>query len=152
MNRIGSVALGVVCAAALTFFACDDEVTPPAPVPGDIVLTLVSPNGPEAAIVLETTDDGVLDVALVSVASAPGGGLAIIPVAGDAVHFNADGISRIVAYLETPGDIALRISVADVNQLPEFQIIEVADGANRLREPLSGYQLESVALPQAVRS
>ncbi|HSG80729.1 MAG TPA: hypothetical protein VLC48_00655 [Gemmatimonadota bacterium] len=152
MNRIRAVAVGLGCAAVLAAVACDDEVTPPTPVPGDFVVALVSPNGEEGAVVLETTDAGILDVSLV-VITRIAGGVEIEPAEGEAFHWRAGGTSRIVAYLNEPGEIGLMFSVDDLSRLPDLQIVEVADGENRLRAALTGYQVEVLtSQPAAVGS
>jgi hypothetical protein len=138
-TRIGT-AVAIVAAATLALEACDDEVTPPQVVPGDVLLTLVSPNGAEGAVVLETTDGGVVSVGLVDVNMVSG-----IPVSsvanGEAFHLRSDGLSRIVAYRDQAGEISIEVGVEDVNDLPEWQIVEVGDGDNNLRSTLSGYDI-----------
>jgi hypothetical protein len=120
------VALSLAVAACLGVAACGDEPTPPPPppVPGDLVVSLVSPNGGEGAAVLETSDEGIVDIA------AEG---------AQAFQWRAGGGSRIVVLLDEPGDVRFTISVEDVNKPPQLEIVEVADGDNRLRESLTEY-------------
>jgi hypothetical protein len=122
------VALPLAVAAWLGVAACGDEPTPPTPtpVPGDLVVSLVSPNGGEGAAVLETGDEGIVDIA------AEG---------SQAYLWQAGGASRIVVLLDEPGDVRFTISVEDVNEPPRLEIVEVADGDNRLRESLTGYRV-----------
>jgi hypothetical protein len=143
MKRSAILILGLACVAGLAVFACDDEVTQPEPVPGAFVVVLVSPNGEEGAVVLETTNAGIGGIDLVAV-TRTGDSVEIEAAEGEAFHWREGGISRIVAYREAPGEIGLRLSVDDLNQLPALQIIEVAGGDDVLRSDLSGYEVEVV--------
>lgn len=121
----------LVAAVMIAAASCDDgDVTPPVPVPGDLVVTLVSPNGAEGAAVLETGDPGIVDIA-------GAGGV-------DTYHFErAGGQSRIVVLLDAPGAIGFTLSVEDINDPPELAIVEVADPDNRLRADLTGYEVQT---------
>ncbi len=119
-------AAGLLTAAALAFLSCDEGALPEPPVPGDLAVVLLSPNGPEGAAVLETTDGGILQITSVS---------------GQTAHWRAGGATRIVVLLDAPGEIRFRLSVDNVRSPPEITIIEVADGDNRLRDDLSGYSV-----------
>lgn len=136
MSRIvHNSALALICAVAVSVLSCNDEVTPPVPLPGDLVVTLVSPNGPEAAVVLETTDEGIDGIQSLT---------------GEAHHWRAGDVSRIVVLLEEPGEIRFALSLADVNRAPALQILEVADPDNRLRDDLSEYELETAVVEPQV--
>ncbi len=136
------IALTVVCAIAVGVNACDDEVTPPQVIPGSVVITLESPYA-EGAVVLETTDEGVIDVGLVDVTMAAG--IPVVSIAdGEAFHSRTGGISRIVAYRDRAGEINIEVSVEDVNAPQVWQIVEVADGDNELRTSLSGYEITTM--------
>ncbi len=116
----------LIALAALSFIACDDDPTPPEPVPGDLRVTVVSPNGVEGAAVLETGDAGIVGI------SANG---------AQAFHRRAGGLSRIVVLLDQAGDVRFRLSVDDLNRPPRLRIVEVADGSNTLRPSLAGYSV-----------
>lgn len=122
-----------VCALALIatvgLAACGDDPTPPGPVPGDLVVTVVSPNGAEGSAVLETADDGIVGVS-----------------ADDAqvFHWRAGGFSRVVVLLDQAGELRFRLSVDDLTRPPRLEIVEVADAANRVRASHSGYTVRVV--------
>ncbi len=119
-------AAGLLTAAALAFLSCDEGALPEPPVPGDLAVVLLSPNGLEGAAVLETTDGGILQ---------------ITSVGGQTTHWRTGGATRIVVLLDAPGEIRFTLSVDNVESPPEITIIEVADGDNRLRDDLSGYSV-----------
>lgn len=120
-----AVAATVVCLAGV---ACEDAPPGPAPEPGDVAVTLVSPNGAEGAAVLTTSEAGIIGVT------------AEAPV--QVFHWREAGVDRIVALRDEAGVIRFGMSVADVNRPPRLFVIEVADAANRLRATLSGYGIE----------
>ncbi len=108
----------------LVVLSCSDAPSGPPSGPGDLVASLASPNGAEGAAVFEVT----------------GGGIIVITVeAGQAVHFQSGGISRIVVLLDEPGDIGFTMTVEDRRAVSNLRVIEVADSANVLRDDLSGY-------------
>jgi hypothetical protein len=113
--------------------ACDDSPPGPAPVPGEVAVTLVSPNGAEGGAVLATGEAGIVQVTAES------------PL--KAYHWREAGEDRVVVLRDPAGEIRFRMSVADVNRPPRLDVIEVADGANRLRTGLAGYEVEIVPLP-----
>jgi len=96
--------------------------------PGDLVVRLVSPNGSEGAAVLQTTDGGITEIAVAA-------GL-------QAFHWTEGGLTRIVLLRDEAGEIRFVISVEDQNRPPQLEIVEVADGANRLRASLAGYSVQ----------
>ena len=118
----------VGCAFTALFLACGEEATQPAPVPGDLAVSVVSPNGLEGAAVLQTAQEGILG---------------ITAEVGQAHHWRADGVSRIVVLLDQPGDIRFTLAVADITRPPTLRVVEVADPDNRLRTMLLGYVVES---------
>jgi hypothetical protein len=120
--RWSSGALGLSVAIALASIACDDAPPEPRPIPGDVVVTLVSPNGAEGAAVLSTAGTGIVDV-----------------TAQESVrvfHWRAGGVSRIVVLLW------FTMSVENGARPPQMEVVEVADGDNRLRSSLMGYAVE----------
>lgn len=120
----------LVAAAALlvAVAACRDAPPGPAPVPGDVLVTLVSPNGAEGAALLTTADAGILQVT------------ADAPV--QVFHWREAVVDRIVVLREDAGVIRFRMSVEDVLRPPQLVVAEVADAANRLRATLAGYGVE----------
>ncbi len=124
MTRFPKTVIALALIATVGPVACDDDPTPPGPVPGDLIVTVVSPNGVEGAVVLETADAGIVGVA-----------------ADDAqvFHWRAGGLSRVVVLLDQAGDLRFRLSVEDLNRPPQLRIVEVADAANRLRPSHAGY-------------
>jgi hypothetical protein len=127
----------LVIALLVATAGCDDgEVTTPVPVPGDLAISLVSPNGAEGAAVFETSDPGIVGIAAAG--------------SVDAFHLEgAGGKSRIVVLLDQPGTIAFTLSVEDLNDPPQMEIVEVADPDNRLRAVLTGYELRSTPIEPA---
>jgi hypothetical protein len=126
--RWSSGALGLSVAIALASIACDDAPPEPRPIPGDVVVTLVSPNGAEGAAVLSTAGTGIVDV-----------------TAQESVrvfHWRAGGVSRIVVLRDEVGVIWFTMSVENVARPPQMEVVEVADGDNRLRSSLMGYAVE----------
>ncbi len=121
----------LIALAVTGLLACGDDPTPPEPVPGDLLVTVVSPNGAEAAAVLETADAGIVSVS-----------------ADDAqlFHWRAGGLSRVVVLLDQAGPVRFRLSVEDLNQPPRLRIVEVADASNTLRPSLAGYNVTAEPL------
>ena len=103
-----------LCLGVLIAGACDDGAAPPGapnepppdPVPGDMVATLVSPNGAEGAAVFETTSETIRDVSAET---------------GDLFFGTLTGTTRIIVVLETPGVIRFTLAVDDVNQPPSLK-------------------------------
>ena len=121
------VAWALAIACCLGVAACDDAPPEPQPVPGDLVVRLVSPNGSEGAAVLQTTDGGITEISVEA-------GL-------HAFHRTEGGLTRIVLVRDEAGEIRFVMSVEDWNRPPQFEIVEVADGTNRLRASLVGYEV-----------
>ena len=119
-------------AAALVFLffvagACDSTGPDGPKGPGALTATLVSPNGAEASAVFEFT--GGVDLSFVSV------------VGGEAFYQHSGGSSRVVVVLDDPGEIQFRVGTADVGEIPQVTVIQVADGNNDLRPSVSGYEI-----------
>ena len=125
-------AFGLSVAIALAAVACDDAPPEPEPVPGDVTVTLVSPNGSEGAAVLATADAGIVGVT------------AEEPVR--VFHWREGGVSRIVALRDEAGEIRFTMSLEDVARPPRLEVVEVADGTNRLRSTLTGYEIDVARL------
>jgi hypothetical protein len=122
---VGVRALAI--AGLLAAVACDDAPPEPQPVPGELDVTLVSPNGSEGAAVLETEDEGIVEIS--------------VEERLQAFHWTEGGLTRIVVLLEEVGEVRFRMSVTDVNRPPQLDLIDVADGENRLRNALDGYEI-----------
>ncbi|UCC47466.1 MAG: hypothetical protein JSV41_08150 [Gemmatimonadota bacterium] len=128
MTRTG-VALVLAYAAVISALACSEGRGPtrPEPMPGELLVAVVSPNGAEGAAVLETVAEGIVEAAAED---------------GDAYVFRAGNTSRIVVLLNDPSEIRFTLWVEDIHAPPALRIVEVADGENRLRATLSGYRVE----------
>jgi hypothetical protein len=126
-GRLRSAVRALAIAGLLAAVACDDAPPEPQPVPGDLDVTLVSPNGSEGAAVLETADEGVTEISVEE-------GL-------QAFHWTEGGLTRIVLLLDDVGELRFRMSVTDVNRPPRLDLVEVSDAMNRLRTSLAGYEI-----------
>lgn len=129
LNRIAKTLIALALIAAVGIVACGDEPTPPEPVPGDLIVTVVSPNGVEGAAVLETADAGIIGVSAEN---------------AQVFHWRAGGLSRVVLLLDQPGELRFRLSVQDLSRPPNLRIVEVADGENSLRASHAGYVVRAV--------
>jgi len=132
-SRLPRIAL-VAVLAAVGVMSCDSEPSGPAR-SGTFLVTVTSPNGPEGAAVLSLS--GV--VGLGEVAS----------TAGDVFVEHGADASRIVVILDQPGQVRFTARSDDVGTPPNVVLVEVADGDNRLRESLGGYDVEVAAVTDA---
>jgi len=132
----GLLAAATVCLAAVGLHACDDDGTGPEVLkPGNLAVTLVSPNGEEGAVVLETLERGITGVTM----------------SGGRAFLGGSGLrTRIVALLAAPGEISLTLAVDNVDRPPRLRIVEVADSANRRRGDLSDYSLSVDVVSAAI--
>ena len=121
------VAVAAVCLAVGGVHACGEEGTAPEErIPGELAVTLVSPNGDEGAVVLEALGREITGVTMTEGRAFLGG----------------SGLrTRIVALLAEPGEIRVTLEVENVERPPRLSILQVADGSNRLRGDVSGYSL-----------
>lgn len=131
-SSLRSTAWALAIACCLAVAACDDAPPEPQPVPGDLVVRLISPNGAEGGAVLATGEAGIVRVT------------AETPV--QVYHWRESGEDRIVALRDESGEIRFRMSVADLNRPPRLDLVEVADGANRLRASLAGYEIDAAPI------
>jgi len=92
-----------------------------------LVATLVSPNGDEGSAILELT--GGSDLGTVS------------PLGGEVLYEHGPAATRIVVIMDEPGAVRFQVRTEDVGTLPAVSVIQVADGMNRLRGSLAGYQV-----------
>jgi hypothetical protein len=61
---------------------------------------------------------------------------------GEAYSLHGSETTRVVVILDTPGPIRFRVESREVRDLPEVSVIQVADGEDRLRTSLTGYEVE----------
>ncbi len=114
------------CILVTVIFACTPEPTSPGP-PGILHAVLLSPEGPEGSAVLELTSTGLGEV---------------MAVEGQVFARQGVGVVTLVVVLDKPGEIAFRMSVADIRSPPTVTVLEVADGDDQVRETLAGYEVE----------
>jgi hypothetical protein len=95
--------------------------------------SVISPNGPEGAAVLEL--DGTFPEVV-----APSGTQIFTHTSG--------GVTRVVLVLTNPGTLEFTVTLDDVGEAPDVRVIEVADGSNGLRASLSGYHVEFAGVAQ----
>jgi hypothetical protein len=88
---------------------------------------LISPEGPEGSAVLELTSAGLGEV---------------FAAEGKLFARQGAGVVTLVIILDEPGDIAFRMSVADIRSPPTVTVLDVADGDDQVREALVGYEVE----------
>jgi len=118
-------------AAAALLSACDAG-EPATPLPGELTVTLATPNPADGAVLVAVT--GPDAVSAVQAAAA-----------GNVVRARTQGTTTTVAVFGTvaAGDL-LRLSVPDVRQAQHYTatVTEAADLGNHLRPSLAGYALE----------
>ncbi|HEX6576421.1 MAG TPA: hypothetical protein VF042_15750 [Gemmatimonadaceae bacterium] len=115
----------VVWIASLAVLAGCDSTRPNGP--GTVTAALVSPNGAEGAAILDVT--GTVEsfkpsnnVSMYTTPSAAG--------------------TRVILVSLTPGDLSVKLSLADVSATPQVSVVEVADGDDKVRPSLTGYRVE----------
>ena len=119
--------LGLAMASAGLLASCSDSSGPRGP--GTLEATLVSPNGPEGAVVLELV----------------GGGIDSVTETSHLTYVQQDGATiRLVVVLEDPGVIEFELAVRDVSDPPQTTVVQVADGDNELRGSVAGYRVDLV--------
>jgi hypothetical protein len=87
---------------------------------------LVSPNGPEGAVILDVTGavESFTATKDVSVYTTP-----------------SNAGTRVVLVRLTPGELSVNMKISNTLEPPPVQVVEVADGDNNIRASLSGYQV-----------
>jgi hypothetical protein len=127
---LGAATLSLV---VLTVWGCRDSTGPSGPKgPGAFEVSLVSPNGVEGSAVLSM-----------------GGGTELGEITatdGEVYFHHADGSSKVIVLLDTPGSIRFRVETQDVADLPSVAVEQVADDENELRTSVSGYQIQIVQI------
>ena len=117
---------GFVLLAALAVTAVSCDSTEPKGGPGTVTAVLVSPNGLEGAAVLDV--NGVVesftapnDMSVYTTPSSAG--------------------TRVVLVRLTPGELSVNMKVSNTLEPPPVTVVEVADGDDKLRASVSGYQV-----------
>ena len=114
-------------ALALTVSGCtDDPVVPPGG-PAEFQVTLISPNGPEGAALIEIDQTGLRPITVLG---------------GDAFSQQLGDVTRLVIVLTDPGQIAFLMRVDDAAVLPTAKVLEVADADDELRASVTGYRVD----------
>ena len=91
-----------------------------------LTATVESPNGAEGAALIRLVGAGVAFVE---------------PLTGD-LHTSVVGdTTKVLVVLDTPGDVAFRLNVADTTLTPVATLLQVADGQNELRAGLLEYSV-----------
>ncbi len=118
---------GTLLLALLLSAACESG---PAPGPGTLTASLVSPHGAEGAAVLRLHGPGIEGV------SSRDGWLFAEPAGGDTV--------AVAVVADAAGALTFRVAVADTLRPPAATVLQVADPDDVLRADLSGYRVELV--------
>lgn len=127
-------AMGIIAAAFA--LSCDSSAVEPLG-PGQVRGLLVSPNGPEAAVVLLLAGEG----------------LGTIESDSGYVFVEEDGsTARIVIVRDEPGTIAFRVAVPERTEPPDVTVLEVADGSNELRRNPTQYRVDFSPVPDSLAS
>ena len=123
--------LRIVVATVLACASGSCDSGPTGPIAGDLEFTIVSPNGPEGAALIELRAAGP------------------VPVTSTEARVFTNRLAdrtKILLVRTSPGTLTFRITVSDVRNPPTVSILEVAGGVNQLRGGLAGYRIESVAV------
>lgn len=115
----------LLLAAALASGACHEG---PAPGPGTLTVSVVSPRGAEGAAVLALHGPGIDGV------DGSGAWVRTRPGRGDTL------VVAVVA--EEAGPLSFRVALADTLRRPAVRILQVAGPDDALREALEGYRVE----------
>jgi hypothetical protein len=118
------VRLFAVLAVAL-LVACGDSG--PEAGPGVLTATVVSPHGAEGSAVVSIFGPGIGD---------------LTPLGGRLFEWRRADTVRVVLANDEGGDLAFAVAVADTTQPPVGVVLQVADAQDRLRDVLTGYELE----------
>ena len=112
--------------AALSLAACADEG--PVSGPGTLTATLVSPNGPEGAALVELVGENI----------------GAITALGDTEVFSESdgGSTQVVLVNQSGGALSFWVAVADTTAPPSAVVHQVSGPDDQLRATLDGYALE----------
>jgi hypothetical protein len=115
----------LVCAASVLLLTSCDSTRPGGP--GTLTAVVASPNGAEGA--------AVLDVA---------GPVEALTSNGDvSVYMTPAGAgTRAILVRLTPGELSMKVRLADVSQVPQITVVEVAGDDDKLRPSVAGYHVE----------
>lgn len=124
-SRARPLHLALLVAGALAAAGCDGG---PAPGPGVLTVSVVSPHGAEGAAVVELHGPGIQGV------TGSGGWVWGEPGRGDTV--------AVVVVADEAGALSFRVAVADTLAPPRGALSQVAGPDDALRGDLEGYRLE----------
>ena len=122
----GPFKAGLLLAVLVSAIGCSGADAGPVSGPGSFVATLESPNGVEGASLIHLIGGGVSSVQ---------------PLSGELFTSTSGDTTKVLVVLTTPGDVAFRVQVADTTQPPIVVLLQVADGDNRSRGSLQGYEV-----------
>jgi len=110
--------------------SCGGDEGPTGPEPGSLVVSLVTPNADDAAILFRVTGTGITNVT----ASGAGRYLAVVQ--------EGNTLTAVVVGASLAGPL-IRFDIPDVGARSSYvaTVLQVADGVNALRGSLSGYLL-----------
>jgi hypothetical protein len=95
--------------------------------PGEIEVFLLSPNGREAAAIVEL--EGIFDQV-----TAPASAVVLSEI--------VDGRTRVAILMRSFGDVWFRVFVPSVSDPPAARVLEVAGPNNEIRNDVEGYALQ----------
>ena len=115
----------LVCVTSVLLLASCDSTNPSGP--GTLTAVLKSPNGAEGAAVLDV--EGIVES---------------MSANGDVTLYQTPSgqATRAVLVRLTPGELSMKVTLADVSRTPQITVVEVADGDNKVRPSVSGYNVE----------
>lgn len=123
-RRLASFRAVLFLAVLLGASGCGDGG--PVSAPGILTARVESPNGAEGAALIHLI----------------GGGVTFVEPLTGVLHTSVIGdTTKVLVVLDTPGEIAFRLNVADTTRPPVATLIQVADGHNELRAGLLGYSV-----------
>ena len=129
MNRSVRRLLPTLALASVFSFLGCDAFGPAGPGgSGYFVVALRSPAGTEGSAVFEITGNDELGPAFTE--------------NGQAIHHIRADAYRLVVILDTPGQIRFKIWTESLRKRPEVSIVQVADGQDRRRGSLDGYEVD----------
>ena len=124
MRRVRIFGLAFALITPLVLGCNDDAVLVGGP--GVLTATLASPNGAEGAALLHMV----------------GGQISSVEALTGDLHTSMLGdTTKVLVLLDTPGEIAFLLNVADTTLPPVTTIVQVADGQNEVRSNLAEYRV-----------
>lgn len=123
MRATRSTIAALLLAASAT--ACESDLGGPRSI-REVVGVLVSPNGPEGAVVLDIR----------------GRGIGAIEADSAQIFIARDGPDlRVILIREVPGAIRFRLRVVDTRAVFDARVVAAANGANEPRGDVDGYRV-----------